>query len=375
MRDNTFLVRRKKSINRVGNYLILILLLVTLAGCSLSDNENSSGVASEPTVAPTAYNAENPAHILILHSYHPEYLWEQELNTGILAGLAQGGYSEEAGNIVLDYYWMDTKRLNSDAYMGRIGRDATLYIQMTWPDLVIATDDNAFRLVVRSWEDESRPFVLAGLNGRLADYDLTNRPNIAGVLERMHFQETMGWIRRVFPDAKKVILLSDQSDTSIALIPDFLTAATQAELIATTLTAQSFAQFQRYAESAFERGDVLVLGQYHTLVDEEGTVIDSREVIDWLVANSPLPVVAIWEFSVQDGALGGSVISGETQGTEAGLAAVHILNGDAPKDIGFVEPKRGKLTINWAAAQRWGVTFPLDLLEVSQIYESGVVNR
>jgi ABC-type uncharacterized transport system substrate-binding protein len=88
-------------------------------------------------------------------------------------------------------------------------------------------------------------------------------------------------------------------------------------------------------------------------------------------------VVAIWEFSVQEGALGGAVISGETQGTEAGLAAARILNGDSPQNIGFVAPKRGKLTINWAAAQRWSVNFPLDLLEVSHIYESGnaIANR
>jgi ABC-type uncharacterized transport system substrate-binding protein len=375
MNTHMSLNRCKKPNHLVGYILILSLLLMTLAGCGSSDDENSSTVTNEPTAAPTAYTAENPARVLIIHSYHPEYLWEQELSTGIITGLAESGFSSDAGNLVLDYFWMDTKRQTSETYMQQISQEAVVYIKNTDPDLVIATDDNAFRLVVRVWQDQSPPFVVAGLNGRETDYNTADLTNVAGVLEQVHFQETMGWIKRVFPNAQKVILLSDQSATSIALIPNYQTAALHAGFIPSNLTAQSFAQFQQYAESAFERGDVLLIAQYHTLLDDQDKVVDSKTVIDWLIENSPIPVVAIWEFSVQEGALGGSVISGETQGNEAGKAAARILNGESPQSIGFVTPKRGKLTINWAAAQRWGVTFPLDLLEVSQLYESGVVNR
>lgn len=370
------------STNTLHHFILFLLVgVVALAGCGSPNDDDkdtpTSTAANETPVMSTAYTADDPAHLLIIHSYHPEYSWEQELNRGILDGLAQAGYSEAAGNIVLDYFWMDTKRQTSTEFMGRIGRETATYIEQTQPNIVIATDDNAFRLVVRPWLDESLPFVVAGLNASPEQYDLPNHPNVVGVLEEMHFQETMGWIKQVFPEAKNITLLSDQSATSNALLSDFMIASGQAGLFGVPQTTQSYTQYQRYAKLAFESSDVLVVAQYHTLEDDQGNVVPSQDVMHWLVTNSPLPVVTIWEFGVQDGALGGSVISGETQGFEAGAAAARILNGEAPQAIGMITPKRGKLIISPEAAARWDVEFPLSLLEVSQIYASGIgaVNR
>jgi ABC-type uncharacterized transport system substrate-binding protein len=149
------------------------------------------------------------------------------------------------------------------------------------------------------------------------------------------------------------------------------------DLPGTIHTTSSYSEWQAFVRAAPDTSQVLLVALYQTLRDDAGQTVDAPEVMAWTVANSPIPVVGIWEFAVQEGALGGSVISGFNQGYEAGQKASQILNGTPPSEIPVSTPKRGKLVINSAAAARWDVKFPLDLLEVSTVYgpDGLVVNR
>ena len=80
--------------------------------------------------------------------------------------------------------------------------------------------------------------------------------------------------------------------------------------------------------------------------------------------------MGFWEEAVHIGTLGGPIISGYTQGYEAGVRAAMILDGTPPSEIGFSIPPRGKLMLNRNAVEQWNVEVPLDLLEVSEIVEA-----
>lgn len=325
-----------------------------------------------PLAAGAAAHAQDaPPRVLMLHSYHAEYRWEQELILGVTAGLLESGYAVDDGAVTLDHFWMDTKRHNSPDYLATIVGEARDYILETRPDVVIATDNNAIEMVVATWPDESVPFVYAGLNNDPDEIDgLTGRPNITGVLERIHVAESMEWVATVFPDAQLVAVLSDSSHTAIVSAGDMRTALHESDrfLGAHMFSTNSYVEWKNLVSSISAVYDVLLVGLYQTLHDERGVVLEGVDVMAWTVENSAIPVVSLWDMGVIEGGLGGSVISGEAQGYEAGLMAARILQGESPQDIAVTMPRRGKLVLNSAAVQHWNVQIPLDLIEVSTIY-------
>jgi ABC-type uncharacterized transport system substrate-binding protein len=355
------------SLVRPGISIVLLALFVALAP--------GSAVLAGPS-GPTADSAQDmpqtePVRVLWLHSYHPEFSWEQELSAGIEAGFAAGGFSAEAGNLEMDHFWMDTKRHVDEAYFARIAAEAQAYIRQQQPDVVIATDNNAIRLVVASWPDDDLPFVFAGLNNSPEDIPgLAGRSNVTGVLERAHIGDVVEWVAFVLPDGTRIAFVADASVTTEAYLADV-----EATLAATDylsdyqlFTTNVYPDFQAFVTAAPERFDLLIMGTYQTLVDAAGETVPSGEVMAWAVAYSDIPIVPLWEVGVREGALGGPVISGETQGYAAAQTAVRILAGEPPGNIAITVPRRGKLTLNVAAVDRWNIAVPDSLWAVSILY-------
>ncbi len=268
---------------------------------------------------------------------------------------------------------MDTKRNTSTDYFTETTAQAQAYIKAFEPDVVIAIDNNAIQMVVATWPDEVLPFVYAGLNNAPEDIPgLAGRANVTGVLERAHVSQTLEWIHYVLPSVRRITFLADASATTYAYIE-----AVRSEFASPTqfdagsmvvLLTNSYTEWQDIITTYGPQTDAFMVGTYQTLRDEAGETVPSADVMAWTVANSEVPVVPLWVFGVQEGALGGPVISGETQGYEAATKAVLILQGESPADIPVTTPARGRLSLNAGAVARWQVQIPLDLVQVSTIY-------
>jgi ABC-type uncharacterized transport system substrate-binding protein len=322
----------------------------------------------------------DPVHVLVVHSYHPEYPWEQELNRGILTALAEQGYSEEAGTLDISYFWMDTKRLDRSEWMDKI-EGARLMIRDTQPDVVIVTDNNAIENVPAMWSGAPVPFVFAGLNNNPAEIPglLDRRAYVTGVQERVHIEQTLNWIQRVLPETDQVLVIADASVTSWAYMEDIRLAVAESKFAGSRMrTTNDLKEWDfLVAQAPAEGVDAIIVGTYSTIQDADGQILETSEVMAHTIENCAVPLVALWEFGVQDGVLGGAVISGETQGYEAGLKAVQIIQGTSPADIEITTPQRGRLALNAEAVLRWDVSVPLDLLELSRVYgaDGQIVNR
>jgi ABC-type uncharacterized transport system substrate-binding protein len=239
--------------------------------------------------------------------------------------------------------------------------------------LVIVNDDNATRLVVQPMRDEGVSFVILGLNGAPAEYELEGSANVAGILERPHAAEMAEWIERVFGDDSRISVLAEESLTTDRMFGDGSVEetieATSVEIVDMNFT-NDFTAWQDYVNAADETSDVLFLGAYSTLRGENGEVVEPLATLTWTLENSEIPVMGFWEEAVHIGTLGGPIISGYTQGYEAAVLAARVLDGTSPGEIGFIVPPRGKLMVNRNAVEQWDVEIPLDLLEVSEIIES-----
>jgi ABC-type uncharacterized transport system substrate-binding protein len=361
-------------VKNTRHLLLLITITTMLIGCT------GQPAATEPPDQPSAatpipqpessFTAENPARIVRLDSYHESYLWSISLYEGLQRGLAEGGYSMAAENIDIQPFFMDTKRNADSAYFEAIAQEALTFIREQQPDVVVANDNNAVRLVIQPLLDDGIPIVFAGLNDEPEIYGLADNPNVTGVLERAHVAETFRWIERVFPEAQHITCILDDSVTTasyLSVVEAALSESRFAEQSSIELIS-TLTDWQAAVMAAGDTSEAIVIGTYHTLRDENDDPVHEDDVMAWMVANSPLPLVPFWEFSIEQGALGGSVISGDLQGYEAGRLAAQILNGAQAGDLPIVTPARGKLIVNPEAMTRWEVQIPLNLLEISAVY-------
>jgi ABC-type uncharacterized transport system substrate-binding protein len=359
-----------------SRYLLILVgaLCLILIGCTpqaAPPTVTPVPPTDEPTEAVAA--AEEPLRVLRLDSYHIEFAWSYEIQQGVLQALADNGYDTETDAVVFDEFFMDTKRNTGDDYFEQIAEETMEYIRETQPDVVIANDNNAARLVAAPMRDEGVNFVLVGYNGDPAALELTDSAYIAGVLERPHMEEMSAWIEQVFGEETRVAMLADGSETSEAMLVEDTGLVdtvneTSLEVVDVSLI-NDYAEWQEHVKAADEMTDILFLGPYATLRDENDDAVEAADALEWTLENSPVPVMGFWEEGVHLGMLGGSVISGYVQGYDAGVKAAEILGGAEAGDIGFSVPPRGKLMISRSAMERWDIDIPLDLLEVSEIIE------
>ncbi|GAB4571229.1 MAG: hypothetical protein Kow0077_07410 [Anaerolineae bacterium] len=353
-------------------YLVISLLIVLVAvACSSAPAppDANEGNAADSGGALARLGGQRPVRILHLDSYHPDYLWSVSLDAGIRVGLAEYGYDTETDGVTFETLYMDTKRNTSPAYFEAIGEEMLTAILDNPPDVLIATDNNAIRLVVQPLLDADIPIVFAGLNDQPETYGLTTARHVTGVVERVHIEETIHWIHRALPEADSIVGIFDNSVSSASYSPAIEKALSESDFADhyALHLVDTFEEWQEMIQRAPDQGDLILIGTYHTLTDSEGRPVHEDEVIGWTVEHSALPLVGLWDFNVYQGAIGGSVISGESQGYEAGKLAARILNGEPIDELPIVIPARGKLLLNADALRRWQVAVPLDLVQISMV--------
>ncbi len=351
---------------KIIRLIIIMLILPALIVACASDKDKTREDATAPAAQ---YTAEQPLNVLRLDSYHPEFLWSVQINTGVERGFAEQGLSEAEGNLKIDTFYMDTKRQTDTAHFDAIAQQAAAYITETQPDIVIVSDNNAVRLVLDVINESAIPFVFCGLNDSPTNYGLVNHPNATGVLERAHIAETFDWIARVFGDEARLTLMFDDSITTNAYLRDVNQALADSPYSGAPVhLVSAFEDWQAQVTAANESSDALVIGTYHTLRDADDHPVHEDTVMQWTVENSVIPIVPFWEFSIPFGALGGAVISGENQGYEAAQLAMQVANGTPITELDIITPPEGKLIINEAAVEHWNVAIPDDLRAESQLY-------
>jgi ABC-type uncharacterized transport system substrate-binding protein len=239
-------------------------------------------------------------------------------------------------------------------------------IELFAPTSVILRDTPVGREVVAAFAEDHAPFfVLYGYGGDPLGYD-----NVVGVLEVPHVEETLYLARRLVPDATTFTLVGMRSPSGIRM-----TALTQEEIVRgrgevenTVFLARTWEVWQEYVLTEAEKVDFLLLMRYDGLINAQGDVVPSPEVMEWTARNSPVPVFGLWQESVQDGAVGGLTLSNYEQGAAAGSVVVRVARGTPLREILVVSPEHNLLTLNLAAASHWGLEAPVELVLAAHIY-------
>lgn len=276
-------------------------------------------------------NATKP-RVLVLHSYDNDYVWTREINVGLER------IFKEHTLVDVRYHNMGTKKKAGKDYLRRAEIAAHQAIDIFKPNVLIAVDDYAQKLVAMNYVNHpTMSIVFAGVNGSIEPYGYDKANNVTGILERKPIsalQEVisilsgaMGYSSKYHP---KALFLSDSSHSTEIDHQHLETVDWKKVRYLGRQSVETFDEWKEAVMTIEERADFLLVGGYRELLWEKGgsKQVDAKDVMAWTEQHSPVPVIGMNIFNSEDGAMLSLGVSPYEQGEFSAKSAIEILGPD-----------------------------------------------
>lgn len=295
--------------------------------------------------------------ILLIQSYNEEYPWEISYRQEIEKNLGS--------KYKFEYFRMDTKRLSPEKHQERADLAWEKY-RTVKPVLVFLGDDAALKYLGPRFSGTKTPVVYLGINNNPRAYiDISTTTNITGVLERPMIMANFNVIRKIYNDAKNILILFDNDLTSKVMQQETFSgknSISDDNVTGDLRMIDGWEEWQAAVRDSAGKYDAIIAGMYHTLKDKNGVHVASDDVIRWTSANTPIPLFGLWEINVgYDRAIGGLVLSGKEQGKAASEIALKILSGVSPSSIYPVTAEKGRFLFSRKQLEKYGIKLPPEL--------------
>ena len=313
---------------------------------------------------PCAWPGPEKKRVLVLHSYHQGLEWTDSEDAGIRSELGK------AQDLEIFAEYLDAKRipqpLDEELLAGLLkGKYAHLP-----PDLIIATDDDAFNFLISRHGALFRntPVVFCGVNfldeAQLAD----KRDVFTGVVEGFDARGTLRTALALHPGTYRLVVVNDRTSTGLAnkkilsdILPEF-----EKKLPVTYLDDLTMEDLLTRIRT-LSAGDLVLLLTFNR--DKAGHTFDYDESIQLIAGQSKAPVYGVWDFYLGKGIVGGLLVSGTDQGRVAAAMGLRILAGEKPKNIPIEVQSPNRYMFDYAQMRRFGLS------QAALPPDSTVVNR
>ena len=343
----------------------LIVALSFVAACQPVQN------VALPTPVPSA-PARDKLRLFWVNSYTEDDFWSQQVRTGILETLARGGYASVDDTQEMETFHMGMRQVSVIDDVRPAALQAIERLADFQPDIVIVSGDEATRTIIPLYFDPTLPFVFCGFSGDLNQYGL-NLLNVTGVVEALHPVQTVAMAYAFVEDAQQYMVLGDGSVSGKARALSAYSALGQSQYGASTPLFRMVETWSRWQTTVLEDAsqvDFILLASYQGIVDDSGQLIDEQEVMTWMLDNSPVPVFALSNIAIINGAVGGLVSYGYEEGVSVGEVVIRLAAGEMPADIPIRGPARNLLAVNLAATRRWNLRIPITFPLAARIYST-----
>ena len=260
--------------------------------------------------------------VLFISSY--SYAWDtvQIQIEGIKAGLLEG--------TVLDYEFMDTKRVNDETAYRLFYEGLAYRLSMVEPyDAVILGDDAALQFALKYQEElfAGIPLIFEGVNDEELAMEAAKSPLVTGVLEKLSVQKNIELAMSIYPNATKVVGILDNSITGEAERKNFYkNAELFPELTFSEINASELTTAQLKSKlSRIEKDTILI---YVVMTeDASGKQYTNKESIEMIATYADVPAFRMVEGGIGWGVLGGNIVSMNLSGQLAAQMAMDIISG------------------------------------------------
>lgn len=295
--------------------------------------------------------AKESSRVLFISSY--SYAWDtvQIQIEGIKKGIGEG--------TVLDYEFMDTKRVNDETAYQLFYEGLAYRLSKVDPyDAVILGDDAALRFALE-YRDElfaGIPLIFEGVNDEELAREAAKDPLITGVLEKLSFQKNIELALSIYPNAKKVVGILDNSITGEAERKNFYqNAELYPDLEFSEINTSELSTARLRSElSRIDKDTILI---YVVMTeDANGKQYTNKESIEMIAKYASVPAFRMVEGGIGWGVLGGNIVSMELSGQIAAQIAMDIIEGRRNMgDIGMVEESPNIYCIDEAVMKKFDI--------------------
>ena len=304
-------------------------------------------------------NTHRP-RILVLHSYSENYVWTREVNKGLRRALKGQDW------IDLRFHYMKTKFHRSSEYFRRAQEQAHRAIATLQPDILIAIDDNAQRLVAKKYVGHKKiQIIYAGINGTIDPYGYHGAPNVTGIVERKPLEA----LKEVLPllTGKKIktirtLYLAEKSHSTDQDAQQLGQFDWSPMVFQGSQQVADFEAWKTIVKTAHEKADFLLVSGYRALprqAKEPDVLVPPKDVMKWTEQHSRIPVIGLNQFNAEDGAAFAIGVSPYEQGEVVVRMALLILAGGIKAgDIDGASPLEYVIAMRRSAADARNLTIP-----------------
>ena len=316
--------------------------------------------------------------ILVVDSYHQEYLWSQDTNEGFCAAMLKYGYFDtkeqateytendyvETSKAVVKKHWMDSKRKSRVAEKEEMSVAIYGSAKAFKPDLIFLGDDNAARYIGNLFLDTDVPVVFWGVNNTPVKYGLVDsitRPghNVTGIYQSTYYVESLAFLKTIQPSVKTFAVLSDNTPTGRSHYKAIRRLGLKGSLLLTLVETVATSNYEVWKKRALElqnKVDAFYIASYAGLKDNSGKPVPDNETALWYITHIKIPETTVAKQFVQQGMLCTADDSAYNQGYEAVVIAHDILaRGANPATYPPRAPNRGALMVNVQRAKDLGI--------------------
>ncbi len=332
--------------NLIGLILIALIFMSSISGCSTKKEKNGRQEIE------TLKNAKKK--ILFVNSYHKGFKWSDGITNSLREGLSN------KKNIELKIHYMDTKRNTEEEFKKQAALNTKGIIEEWKPDLLITSDDNAFKyLIMPYYREVDLPVVFCGLNWDATVYEAPYS-NTAGMVEISLVIPLINHLK-IYTKGDRIGMIVDDCLSSrkwIENVKKILEISFSKEYFVKTLE-----EWENAVIKLQDEVDILLLVGNAAINDW-----DNEEAKRFILENIQKPTGSTYDWMAPYALITIETIA-EEQGEYAAETALKILNGTLPSDILLKENKKGRLILNLEIAEKLDIVFLPSLLKNAKIIE------
>jgi diguanylate cyclase (GGDEF)-like protein/PAS domain S-box-containing protein len=313
----------------------------------------------DPATARAEHQPEK--NVLILNSYHKGFDWTDEQNDGMEEILK----SADATTTIHTEY-MDWKRYPSNNNLVNFYNLIKSKYQNVHIDVIYATDNGALEFAMRYRKEllGDAPIIFSGVNQVELDR-FRDRTNLAGVLEEVDPVATLEMAKQINPVLRNVYVIFDNSASGFSNGKMVIDKILHQDLGLQLYPMNRLTKEEIMAKAAALPSDSIILMTTY-FSDSTGRIVEFAPFASELSKSSAVPVYHIYDFSLNQGAFGGSMISGKIQGQKAAELVIRVLHGDTPNSIPIAAHNTVRKVFDYNELQRFQVSLK-ELPEGSEV--------
>ena len=301
-----------------------------------------------PPLSPPPLSGKN---LLLLYSYGYGGRGVEKFNQSLLATLKAAGIGVD--HIYAEY--LDLERNRDDPqYRARLQDLLAYKYAQRHIDLLLTVQQPALDFLLREGRDIA-PGAPA-ITGQAPAPDAAAAHGRRLVSELAHF-DIKGTLERaleLFPKTRRVLFVAGRSEADQRVAQEALRVARPWAgklAIETTGNLSLAAMLARVAH--LPPRSIVIFTQYNR--DAEGRATLAYEVERQVVKAAAAPVFGLYDFNLEDGGIGGSVISVTALGEQTGQLALALLSGKFASGRQVTEVRsRAVPVFDWPQIERWG---------------------